>query len=78
MLEGEEVFSSELRRQGDVGGGRCVPTRGTLAAGHRCHSLGGVGGHEMSRTLPVMPLLWRGHRFGHLSLCLVLVDVNDL
>ncbi len=34
MLEGEEVFSSELRRQGDVGGGRCVPTRGTLASGH--------------------------------------------
>ncbi len=74
-LEGEEVFSSELRRQGDVGGGRCVPSGGL--AGHRCHS-GWVGGHEMSRTLPVMPLLWRGHRFGHLSLCLVLVDVNDL
>ncbi len=32
----------------------------------------------MSRTLRVMHLLWRGHRFGHLSLCLVLVDVNDL
>ncbi len=24
------------------------------------------------------PVLWRGHLFGHLSLCLVLVDVNDL
>ncbi len=46
--------------------------------GHRCHSRVGWEGHEMSRTLPVMPLVWRGHRFGHLGLCLVLVDVNDL
>ncbi len=30
----------------------------------------------MSRTLHVMLLLWREHRFGHLSLCLVLVPVN--
>ncbi len=39
---------------------------------------GWVGGHEMSRSLHAMHLLWRGHRFGHLSLCLALVDVNDL
>ncbi len=37
MLEGEEVFSSELRRQGDVGGGRCVLASGVLAAGYCCH-----------------------------------------
>ncbi len=37
-----------------------------------------VGGHEMSRTLCVLHLLWRGHRIGNLTLCLVLVDVNDL
>ncbi len=39
---------------------------------------GWVGGHEMSMTLRVMYLLWQGHRFVHWSLCLVLVDVNDL
>ncbi len=39
---------------------------------------GWVGGHDMSRTLRVMHLLWRGHLFGHLNLCLVLVDMNDL
>ncbi len=49
-----------------AGGGLLLPLKGW------------VGGHEMSRTLHVMHLLWRGHRFGHLSLCLVLVDVNDL
>ncbi len=53
-------------RQWRAGGGLLLPLKGL------------VGGHEMSRTLPVMHLLWRGHRFGHLSLCLVLVDVNDL
>ncbi len=49
-----------------AGGGLMLPLKGW------------VGGHEMSRTLHVMHLLWRGHRFGHLSLCLVLVAVNDL
>ncbi len=39
---------------------------------------GWVGEHDISRTLLVMHLLWQGYRFGHLSLCLVLVDVNDL
>ncbi len=49
-----------------AGGGLLLPPKGWL------------GGHEMFRTLHVMHLLWRGHWFGHLSLCLVLVDVNDL
>ncbi len=53
-------------RQWRAGGGLLPPRKGW------------VGGHEMSRTLHVMHLLWRGHHFGHLSLHLVLVDVNDL
>ncbi len=53
-------------RQWRAGGGLLLPPTGW------------VGGHEMSRTLHVMHLLWQGNQFGHLSLCLVLVDVNDL
>ncbi len=41
-------------RQRRAGGGLLLPPKGW------------VGGHEMSRTLYVMHLLWRGHRFGHL------------
>ncbi len=52
--------------QWHAGGGLLLPLKGW------------VGGHEMSRILHIMHLLWRGHRFGHLSLYLVLVDMNDL
>ncbi len=45
-------------RQWRAGGGLLLPLKGW------------VGGYEMSRTRHVMHLLWRGHQFGHLSLCL--------
>ncbi len=55
--------------------GVCTPVAG---GGLLLPLKGWVGGHEMSRTLHLMHLLWLGHHFGHLSLCLVQVDVNDL
>ncbi len=45
--------SQGCARQWHAGGGLLRPLKGW------------AGGHEMSRTLRVMHLIWRGHRFGH-------------
>ncbi len=47
---------------GGVGG---LYVRGMLVAGYGRYMTGLVGGREMSRTLHVVHLLWRGHRFGY-------------
>ncbi len=55
--EGEEIVSSELRWYGNAGGQGCA-CQWRAGGGLLLPLQGWVGGHERSRTLHVMHLLW--------------------